>query len=187
MTGNGYFGCFHKGDNAAWSIRDGHTYRDRSALRFDPDGPASRRPSITRSWTSTKTAALDDLGDDVHSPEPLSVGAPLFYAAYGALQGSDCIIHFALDGSRWDVKPGFWMQQWNPYGPDADGPVSGGALIYRRGLVGEGAVLADIHLKLDDLLALKGTPMPQNADFDELRLADVPKGLEVKPEIGLIR
>src|SRR6185436_17741860 len=36
---HGYFGCRHKGDNAEWSIRDGHTYADRSALRFDPEEP----------------------------------------------------------------------------------------------------------------------------------------------------
>jgi hypothetical protein len=54
------------------------------------------------------------------------------------------------------------------------------ALIYRRGLVSEGAVLADIHLKLSDLLALKGTPLPQNAAFDELRLADVPQGTDIE-------
>jgi hypothetical protein len=36
-------------------------------------------------------------------------------------------------------------------------------------------------LKLDDLLALKGTPLPQNAAFDELRLADVPEGTEIEP------
>jgi hypothetical protein len=53
------------------------------------------------------------------------------------------------------------------------------ALIYRRGLVSEGALLADIRLELDDLLALSGTPLPQNAAFDELRLADVPQGAEV--------
>jgi hypothetical protein len=30
---HGYFECNHHGDNAAWSIRAGHTYSDRSALR----------------------------------------------------------------------------------------------------------------------------------------------------------
>ena len=34
---HGYFGCQHKGQFAEWSIREGHTYRDRSALRFDPE------------------------------------------------------------------------------------------------------------------------------------------------------
>ena len=36
-------------------------------------------------------------------------------------------------------------------------------------------MLVDLNLNLDDLLALKGTPLPQDAAFDELRLKDVPE------------
>ncbi len=179
---HGYFGCFHKGENAAWSIREGHTYRDRSALRFDPEEPAGAKtfnhpvmdihynglPSMISETTFTR-------------PSRYRTEAPLFYSAYGALQGSDSIVHFALDGSRWDVKPRFWMQQWTLMSPTQMGQFPATALIYRRGLVAEGDVLADIHLKLDDLLALKGTPLPQDAAFDELRLADVPEGTEIQP------
>jgi len=28
--------------------------------------------------------------------------APLYFATYGALQDTDCIVHFAFDGSRWE-------------------------------------------------------------------------------------
>ena len=34
---HGYFGCNHKGDSAEWSVRNGHTYCDRSGLRFDAE------------------------------------------------------------------------------------------------------------------------------------------------------
>jgi len=44
-----------------------------------------------------------------------------------------------------------------------------------------GDVLAKIDLNTNDLLNLKGTPLPQDASFDELRLKDVPQGTEVKP------
>jgi hypothetical protein len=54
-------------------------------------------------------------------------------------------------------------------------------LIYRRGLVKSGDVMADVKLAVDDLLKLQGTPLPQDAAFDELRLKDVPSGLVVKP------
>ncbi len=179
---HGYFGCFHKGDNAAWSVRDGHTYRDRSSLRFHPEEAGKPK--------DFNHPAMDIHYNDLPSmisetaftrPNRYRTEAPLFYSAYGALQGSDCIVHFALDGSRWDVKPRFYMQQWTLMSPTQMGQFPAAALIYRRGLVSEGAVLADIHLKLDDLLALKGSPMPQDAAFDELRLADVPEGTEVKP------
>jgi hypothetical protein len=36
--------------------------------------------------------------------------APLYFAVYGALQHSDAIGHFALDGNSWVVEPGYWMQ-----------------------------------------------------------------------------
>jgi hypothetical protein len=55
------------------------------------------------------------------------------------------------------------------------------ALIYRRGLVQPGSVLADISLNRASLLNLEGTPLPQDAAFDELRLKDVPAGTESKP------
>ena len=55
-------------------------------------------------------------------------------------------------------------------------------MIYRKGLVDEGAVLADLNLKISDLEHLAGTPLPQDASFDELRLKDVPKeGQNLKP------
>jgi len=69
---------------------------------------------------------------------------------------------------------------------DSDGAIASrqfpaAALIYRRGLVKTGDVLAKIDLNTNDLLSLKGTPLPQDASFDELRLKDVPQGTEVKP------
>jgi hypothetical protein len=41
--------------------------------------------------------------------------------------------------------------------------------------------VADVKLNTDDLVHLKGTPLPQDASFDELRLKDVPEGREVQP------
>ncbi len=177
---HGYFGCFHKGDNAAWSIRDGHTYRDRSGLRFDPE-QAGKPKDFNHPVMDIHYNNLPSMISETAFTRPnrYRTEAPLFYAAYGALQGSDSLVHFALDSSRWDVKPGFFMQQWTLMSPTQMGQFPAAALIYRRGLISEGAVLADIHLNLDDLLALSGTPLPQNAAFDELRLADVPKGTEV--------
>jgi hypothetical protein len=55
------------------------------------------------------------------------------------------------------------------------------ALIYRRGLVASGAVLAEVDLNKERLLRLEGTPLPQDAALDELRLKDIPTGTELKP------
>ena len=179
---HGYFECNHQGDNAAWSIRPGHTYSDRSALRFDAGEPGkpkqfvhpvmdphyADKPSMISETTFTR-------------PNRYRSEAPLYFAAYGALQDSDCIVHFAFDGANWAVKPGYWMQQWTLASPAMLGQFPAAALLYRRGLVATGAVLAEVKLNTDDLVHLKGTPLPQDASFDELRLKDVPQGREVQP------
>jgi hypothetical protein len=179
---HGYFECDHKGDNAAWSIRNGHTFADRSALRFDASQPGEPKQFVH--------PVMDPQYDDKPSmisettfcrPNRFRSEAPLYYAAYGALQDSDCIVHFAFDGTRWEVKPNFWMQQWTLMSPAMLGQFPAAALIYRRGLVTPGRVLAEVQLDKTDLLALKGTPLPQDASLDELRLKDVPQGREVKP------
>lgn len=179
---HGYFECNHKGDNAAWSIRPNHTYSDRSALRFDPPTPGKPRQFVH--------PVMDVHYDDKPSmisettftrPNRYRSEAPLYFAAYGALQASDAIVHFAFDGANWQVKPRFWMQQWTLATPAMLGQFPAAALIYRKGLVSAGAVLADVRLNRTDLLQLKGTPLPQDAAFDELRLKDVPAGTEIKP------
>jgi len=179
---HGYFECNHHGDNAAWSIRPGHTYSDRSALRFDAAEPGKPRQFVH--------PVMDIHYDDKPSmisettftrPNRYRSEAPLYFAAYGALQDSDCIVHFAFDGANWAVKPGFWMQQWTLVTPAMLGQFPAAALIYRQGLVSTGAVVADVKLNRDDLAHLKGTPLPQDASFDELRLKDVPRGRDVQP------
>jgi hypothetical protein len=107
--------------------------------------------------------------------------APLYFAAYGALQHSDAIVHFALDGKDWAVKPGFWMQPWTLMSPAMMGQFPAAALIFRRNLVTPGSVLAEINLNKDELLHLHGTPLPQEAALDELRLKDLPDGPDLKP------
>lgn len=47
---HGYFSCDEKGASADWSIRVGHTYADRSALRFDSEEPGKPRQLYTRRW-----------------------------------------------------------------------------------------------------------------------------------------
>jgi hypothetical protein len=179
---HGYFACFHKGENSEWSIRDNHTYSHRSALRFDPieagkprlfvhpamDPHYDNKPSMISETTFTR-------------PNRFRSEAPLYYAVYGALQDSDAIVHFAHDGADWKVKPNFWMQPWTLMSPAMMGQFPAAALIYRQGLVKTGDLVARVALSREDLLALKGTPLPQDAAFDELRLKDVPADSEHNP------
>ena len=79
------------------------------------------------------------------------------------------------------MKPNFFMQPWTLMSPAMMGQFPAAALIYRKGLVATGDLLVDLNLKFGDLLDLKGTPMPQDAALDELRLKDVPKGTSLAP------
>jgi hypothetical protein len=179
---HGYFESNHKGDNAAWSVRNGHTYSDRSALRFDAADPSKPRQFVHPVMDPHYDGKPSMISETTFCrPNRYRSEAPLYFAIYGALQGSDGIVHFAHDGSRWAVKPGFWMQQWTLMTPAMMGQFPAAALIYRRGLVSNGKVLAELKLNKTDLLQLKGTPLPQDAALDELRLKDVPRGAEVKP------
>ncbi|MCX8157961.1 MAG: hypothetical protein N3J91_16235 [Verrucomicrobiae bacterium] len=178
---HGYFGCNHKGPNAEWSIREGHTYSDRSALRFDPEVPGKPKeflhPVMDIHYQNKPTMISETT---FPRPNRFRTEAILYYAAYGALQGTDSLVHFALDGSQWQVKPNFWMQPWTLMSPTMMGQFPAAALIFRHALISRAPVVAHVRLNHQDLLQLKGTPLPLGAAFDELRLKDVPQGLEVK-------
>ena len=172
-----YFGGTLKGEFAEWSIRDGHMFRDRSALRFDPDEPGKPKVFVNPVMDPSYDGKPSMLSETTWTrPNRFRSEAPLFLACYGALQGSDAIVHFTFDGASWSVKPGYFMQAWTLMAPAMMGQFPAAAKIFREGLVAEGDVLIDLNLKLADLYNLKGTPLPQDAGFDELRLKDVPKG-----------
>ena len=174
---HGYFGCNQKGENAAWSLRAGHTYSDVSALRFDSEEPGKPK-SFNHPAMDPMLNSLPSMISETtwNRPNRYRGEAPLFYAVYGALQGTDSIVHFALDTAAWQVKPAFFMQPWTLMSPTQMGQFPAAALIYRQGLVKPGDLMADLPMKLEDVLALKGTKLVQQANLDELRKADVAKG-----------
>jgi hypothetical protein len=174
---HGYFDDDEKGTGQGWSIRDGDTYADRSALRFDSAQPGKPKefvhPAMDPSYDNKPSMISETTWT---RPNRFRTEAPLYLAAYGALQGSDSIVHFAFDGIDWSVKPGYWMQPWTLAAPSQLGQFPAAALLYRKGLVAPGELLVNLSLKPSDLFDLKGTPLPQDASFDELRLKDVPSG-----------
>jgi hypothetical protein len=179
---HGYFSVEHKGENSEWSIRNGHTYADRSALRFEPTTPGKPKQFVHPAMDPTYANKPSMISETTwNRPNRFRSEAPLYFAAYGALQGTDAIVHFAYDGDRWSVKPNFWMQPWTLMAPSQMAQFPAAALIYRKGLVRTGDVLAKVNLNTNDLLNLKGTPLPQDANLDELRLKDVPMRGEIKP------
>lgn len=179
---HGYLSCNHKGPSSEWSIREGHTYSDRSALRFEAEDPSKPKQFVHPAMDPHYGDKPSMISETTwNRPNRFRSEAPLYYAVYGALQHSDAIVHFALDGARWSVKPAFWMQPWTLMSPAMAGQFPAAALIFRQGLVQAGETVAEIQLSKKDLLALKGTPLPQDAALDELRLKDVPAGSDLKP------
>jgi hypothetical protein len=179
---HGYFSCHGQGEASEWSVREGHTYADRSALKFEGEEPGKPRSIVHPAMDPSYDGKPSMISETTwNRPNRYRSEAPLFYACYGALQDSDAIVHFALDGAEWTVKPGYFMQPWTLMSPAMMGQFPAAALIYRQGLVATGEVLADIDLRVQDLIDLKGTPLPQDAAFDELRLKDVPRGVTLKP------
>lgn len=171
---HGYYGGEHTGDNSGWSIREGHIYADRSALTFDGKKPGSKmdfsHPAMDI-MTNLKPAMISET--TWTRPNRYRGEAPLYYAAYGALQGTDAIVHFALDGESWSVKPRFFVQPWTLMSPTQMGQFPAAALIYRKGLVAEGKLAANVTLSLEDAFALKGAKLNHKPNLDALREADV--------------
>jgi hypothetical protein len=179
---HGYFSCNHKGGSAEWSIREGQTYSDRSALRFDAEEPGKSKQFVHPAMDPHYDRLPSMISETTWTrPNRYRSEAPIYLAAYGALQHSDAIVHFALDGAQWSVKPGFWMQPWTLLSPAMIGQFPAAALIYRQGLIRESPTLVQVRLSRAELLHLKGTPLPQDGALDELRLKEVPPGPERKP------
>ncbi len=179
---HGYFNCNQKGEEAEWSLRVGHTYSDRSALRFDAEDAAKPKQFVNPVMDPHYAGKPSMISETTFSrPNRYRSEAPLYYAVYGAVQGSDALVQFALDGARWTVKPNYWMQPWTLMSPAMMGQFPAAALIFRRGLVTPGRVLAQVRLNKTDLARLQGTPLPQDAALDELRLRDLPDGTALAP------
>ncbi len=178
---HGYFSCLSRGDNSEWSVRDAHTYADRSALRFDPEEPGAARQFVHPVMDPKYDGMPSMISETTwNRPNRYRSEAPLYLAVYGALQGGSAVVHFAQDSATWTVKPGFFMQPWTLMSPSMMGQFPAAALIYRQRLVEPGEVLAEVNLNIDALFDLQGTPLPQDAAFDELRLKDVPQGTTVE-------
>ena len=96
---HGYWGCRNGGLFSEWSIREDHTYVDRSALRFESDDPGQPKQfdhAIIDVQYDDKPSMISEVA--WNRPNRYRSEAPLFLAVYGGLQDTDAIVHFAWDG-----------------------------------------------------------------------------------------
>jgi len=161
---HGYFDHNHKGDGATWSVRPGHTFASQSALHLRLANPLpfieiDGRPSIT---------------SEIGWPMPNMYRAewPFLTAAYGALNGLDAVCHFSIGSASWDQSVGKFPMNT----PAVLGSFFATALLYRNGYVRQGPSVVKENLSVDNLLALKGSPVFVRAALDQLRAEEVPTG-----------
>ncbi len=103
-------------------------------------------------------------------PNRFRLDFPVLCSVYGNLQGSNGFFFFALAGAYWQQS----ITKFAVQTPNILGQSPALSLIYRKGLIKKGDVVAKIELKLADLFALNGAPFRSPINLDELRAKDVP-------------
>lgn len=172
MDRHGYFGAYHTGDASGYAVQAGQKYDDRAALKFQKDqgaGEDFNNPLFDIIYNGQPSTITEV---NWTPPNRFRADFPVLAAAYGSLQGSDAIFHFAAGSPSWDGTPGKFSVQT----PDDMGQFPATALIYRQGLIKTAPRIANVQLLLADLYDLKGTPIPAPVNFDQLRGNQVPPG-----------
>ena len=159
---HGYFGPPHKGDGASYSVRVGHTYKDRAAVLEPQSLP------IQVNQVAGYPHIISELGWP--NPNRFRADCTFITAAYGALQGIDGLFIFAIGNNYLTDQS---MSKFAASCPVIAGTFPAAALAYRRGDVGEATPAVHRSLKLSDLFAMKGSAASAQA-LDKLRQGDAP-------------
>ena len=161
---HGYFGPQHKGEGASYSVRVGHTYKDRAAVLQPQSLP------IQVNQVAGYPHIISELGWP--NPNRFRADCTFLTAAYGALQGVDGMFIFAVGNNYLTDQS---MGKFAASCPVIAGTFPAAALAYRRGDVTEPSPAVSRALKLEDLFALKGSAASAQA-LDKLRRKDAPSG-----------
>ncbi|MBN8524920.1 MAG: hypothetical protein J0M02_06280 [Planctomycetes bacterium] len=169
---HGYFGGKHEGDGSGWSVRAGNTYEDKAAVLDPADTPLGYLQLAGRPHIHSEIAW--------NKPNRYTADGQLLMASYGALQGVDSFIGFALQKGTW---AGDGNGKWPAAMPGAMGQWPAAALQFRRGDVAPAPVAVRQIVTADDMFALKGSGVVegQNADF---RMAEAPKAVDAGNDAG---
>ncbi len=174
MDRHGYYGALHEGDPAtSYAIPLNTIYRDRALVRFDHEkneGATDFNSPLLDITYQNLPSMITEMGPP--SPNRYASLYTLPATAYGVLQGQDAMFWFANAGPTWQQQHTKFAVQV----PSIAGQFPGAALLYRAGSLQEADTVVDVNLLVDDLMQLKGSPLADAANFDQLRLADIPKG-----------
>jgi hypothetical protein len=175
MDRHGYYEGRHDGPRAAFALDVGDTYVDRSAARFDrKDGfDAEKKSFNTPIWDVVYNGKPSILSEtNWPMPNRFRAEMPLIAAAYGSLQGSDGFAFFSLLGASWNEQ----LRKFPMQTPAAMGQFPAAALVYRKGYIKPADTVVRANLSIAELRSLKGAPLSQPVNLDELRARDVPAG-----------
>jgi hypothetical protein len=160
---HGYFGGRHEGDGAGWSVRNGQTYEDKTAM-YDPESVPFQYVRLPGHPHIQTEIAWNKPNRYIAEGEPL-------VSAYASLQGEDGIYFFAAGSGDWLNNGG---GNWTYMMPGEIGQSPAEALQYRRGDLTPGSVVIRQVTTLEDILNLKSSNLLEgpNADF---RITEAPK------------
>ncbi|MFP4106412.1 MAG: hypothetical protein ACLFVU_10020 [Phycisphaerae bacterium] len=160
---HGYFGPPHKGDGASYSVRVGHTFKNRPAV-LEP----GKLPLQVK-----QVAGFPHIISELNWPQPNRYRADMTFlsAGYGAQQGLDGLFFFAL-GSNYVRDTS--INKFQIAGPEVSGTFPATALVYRKQLIARPAPVLVTRLSTEDLFDLKGEADVEAAALDKLRQADGP-------------
>lgn len=176
MDRHAYFQGPHEGDAASYAARAGQTYDDDSLLRMGAQ-TRSALPFI-EPRVNGKPAVVSELGWPW--PNRFRGEGPLLTAAYGRLHGLDGAMFFASSNPGWADA----LQKFEIADPATFGQFPAAALLFRQGLVREGAPVVEVSRTEQSLFALNGIPITTEPALDALRASDQPR---VAKQLGLAR
>jgi hypothetical protein len=159
---HGYYDHGHKGNAASWDVRPGHSFTSSSALSLDSANPL---PYVE---TDGYPHIISEIGWPL--PNMYHGESTLLTAAYGALQGLDGIMNFAIGSPSWDQSIGKFPLNT----PVLLGSYYATALTYRLGYIQEAPTVVMDNLDVEDLLNLKGSTVYARPALDEFRAEQVP-------------
>ncbi len=183
-----YFKSYAEGEHVAWSIRPRHIIGDRALTQFMPEDTTKETTSYDVPWIRPSWNGKPKMISETSwlRTNQYRAEAPLFYAAYGALNGTDAYTHFDFDTHKWEVKPRFFVQPWTLMSPTQMGQFPAAALIYRLNYVQEGPASVVLNLSEEAMFDLKGLPLPNDGGIDKMRAEDFAGGdVKIDTDTGL--
>jgi hypothetical protein len=169
---HGYFGGKHEGDGAGWSVRNGQTYQDKTAM-YDPESVPFQYVRLPGHPHIQTEIAWNKPNRYIAEGEPL-------VSAYASLQGENGIYFFAAGSGNWDNNGG---GNWTYMMPGEIGQSPAEALQYRRGDLKPGDTILRQVTTLEDILNLKSSNLLEGANAD-FRITEAPKAVQASQIAG---